>query len=167
MENITLPVEGMTCASCVARVEKSIKNIDGVESVSVNLATEKASISFTEKIDLNLIASVIEDAGYRLVLPEQTHPVGEAASNQTVEKHREESYKKIKSEFILSAAITAPVMLISMLMMTDWFHSVSPLSSEDLNKLLFLATTVIMFIPGKRFFLAAFKLARQIGRAHV
>ncbi len=161
MENITLPVEGMTCASCVARVEKSIKNIDGVESVSVNLATEKASISFTEKIDLNLIASVIEDAGYRLVLPEQTHPVGEAASNQTVEKHREESYKKIKSEFILSAVITAPVMLISMLMMTDWFHSVSPFPSEDLNKLLFLATTVIMFIPGKRFFLAAFKLARH------
>lgn len=161
MENLTLTVEGMTCASCVARVEKTIQKIEGVESVSVNLATEKAAISFTKKTDLNLIASVVEEAGYRLVLPEQNYSNADVSPDHAVEKHREESYKKLKSEFILSAILAVPIMLISMLMMTNWFLSVSLLSSEDLNKLLFLATTVIMFIPGKRFFIAAFKLARH------
>ncbi len=43
---LTLPVEGMTCASCVARVEKTLKKIDGVEIANVNLATEAVALSF-------------------------------------------------------------------------------------------------------------------------
>ena len=42
-QKISVPIEGMTCASCVARVEKSISKIDGVKNVSVNLATEKGT----------------------------------------------------------------------------------------------------------------------------
>ncbi len=43
VDKISLPVEGMTCASCVARVEKSIAKIEGVTDVAVNLATEKVN----------------------------------------------------------------------------------------------------------------------------
>jgi len=161
MKNVTLPVEGMTCASCVVRVEKTIKKIEGVESVSVNLATEKATILFAETTDLHSISSAVEDAGCKLILPAQGFSSVKETNIHNANNYKEESYKKLKSEFILSAVITAPLMLISMMMMTDWFHSASPLSSEDLNKLLFLATTIIMFIPGKRFFITAFKLAKH------
>ena len=44
LEMISLPVEGMTCASCVGRVEAALRKVDGVDSVSVNLATERADI---------------------------------------------------------------------------------------------------------------------------
>jgi len=42
----TLPVEGMTCASCVLRVEKALKNVDGVQEANVNLATEKVTLKY-------------------------------------------------------------------------------------------------------------------------
>ncbi len=48
LQKISAPVSGMTCASCVARVEKSIGKIEGVKQVSVNLATEKATFEIDE-----------------------------------------------------------------------------------------------------------------------
>lgn len=48
----TLPIEGMTCASCVGRVEKALKKVEGVENAEVNLATEKAMISSSQPLDL-------------------------------------------------------------------------------------------------------------------
>jgi copper chaperone CopZ len=52
-----LPVEGMTCASCVARVEKAITKFDGVTNVNVNLATEKVTLDYDpDKVDLNEIS---------------------------------------------------------------------------------------------------------------
>ena len=67
-EKISLPVEGMTCASCVARVEKSIKKLDGVESVAVNLASEKATLSIDKsKVNIAEIKKAVEEAGYKLI----------------------------------------------------------------------------------------------------
>lgn len=57
-------IEGMTCASCVKRVEKSIAKLPGVESASVNLATERASIQSRGPLDLNVLKLAIETAGY-------------------------------------------------------------------------------------------------------
>ena len=50
VEKINAPVEGMTCASCVARVEKAISKVDGVKNVSVNFASEKASFEFDPEL---------------------------------------------------------------------------------------------------------------------
>jgi len=70
-KKIMLPVEGMTCASCVMRVEKTLKNIDGVETANVNLATEKVSLVFDEtKTSLAQLANAVDEAGYKLVLPD-------------------------------------------------------------------------------------------------
>jgi Cu+-exporting ATPase len=52
ISTLTLPVEGMTCASCVARVEKTLKKIDGVEIANVNLATEAVALSFDPARDI-------------------------------------------------------------------------------------------------------------------
>ena len=60
----SLPIEGMTCASCVSRVEKALQKLPGVSEVSVNLATEAASVRAAPGIGLADLRVVIEKAGY-------------------------------------------------------------------------------------------------------
>lgn len=61
---LSLPVEGMTCASCVGRVERALKAVPGVEMAAVNLATERADVSFTGVADSQAAVRAIESAGY-------------------------------------------------------------------------------------------------------
>jgi Cu+-exporting ATPase len=64
-QNTVLDIKGMTCASCVFRIEKILQKDDGVITASVNLATERASISYEpSKIDVPKIISLISTAGY-------------------------------------------------------------------------------------------------------
>ncbi len=61
---ISLPIEGMTCASCVARIERSLSKVEGVQSVSVNLATERADIRANAAVDRKALVRAVEAAGY-------------------------------------------------------------------------------------------------------
>jgi heavy metal translocating P-type ATPase len=61
---ISLPVMGMSCASCVGRVEKALGRVEGVTKASVNLATERAEIAVDRRIDPVVLVKAIEDAGY-------------------------------------------------------------------------------------------------------
>ena len=63
--SLSLPVEGMTCASCVARVERAIAAVPGVTSASVNLATERADVRFDGRADVGAVAEAIAQAGLR------------------------------------------------------------------------------------------------------
>ncbi|ACI94623.1 copper-translocating P-type ATPase [Afipia carboxidovorans OM5] len=63
---ISLPIEGMSCASCVGRVEKALAGIDGVGSVSVNLATERADIRPSGPVDTRALVRAVEAAGYHV-----------------------------------------------------------------------------------------------------
>ncbi|MGE6359949.1 heavy metal translocating P-type ATPase [Psychrobacter glacincola] len=65
--NETLPIEGMTCASCVGRVEKVLKKVEGVENAEVNLATENAMISSSQPLDLIAVTKAVERAGYKVL----------------------------------------------------------------------------------------------------
>src|SRR5690554_2379750 len=64
--SLSLPIEGMTCASCVRRVEKALAGVDGVESVAVNLATERADIRAAAALDTTALVQAVEKAGYRV-----------------------------------------------------------------------------------------------------
>ncbi|WP_283603241.1 heavy metal translocating P-type ATPase [Serratia proteamaculans] len=61
---LSLPVDGMTCASCVGRVERALKAVPGVQTASVNLATERADLTFTGAADPQAAVRAIESAGY-------------------------------------------------------------------------------------------------------
>jgi len=66
-DKVTLPVRGMTCASCVAHVEKALKNVEGVGEVSVNLATEKASLDFkTGAAKVGDLVNAVRETGYEV-----------------------------------------------------------------------------------------------------
>jgi Cu+-exporting ATPase len=152
LQKISAPVSGMTCASCVARVEKSIGKIEGVKQVSVNLATEKATFEIDETVTtLSQIEKVVEEAGYKIDLP--SHRINE---NKTAAKHQSETnneyYKELKKDFFIAAIFTLPIFLISMGMMWENFHSVFAVSNEVINKILLILTIPVVFISGRRFY---------------
>ncbi|MDI7154924.1 heavy metal-associated domain-containing protein, partial [Escherichia coli] len=62
---LSLPVEGMTCASCVGRVERALKAVPQIQDAVVNLATERADITFTNTPDPIVAVSAIESSGYK------------------------------------------------------------------------------------------------------
>ncbi len=61
---VTLPVDGMTCASCVARVERALRAVPGVTGANVNLATERAQVTVNDGTDRSALVAAIESAGY-------------------------------------------------------------------------------------------------------
>ena len=164
IKTLTLPVEGMTCASCVARVEKALRKVDGVGDVNVNFATEKVTLSFDDtKTDFNKFKNAVEDAGYILNAPEQESARSEKTSTaenlETVEDlSHKKSYMQLKSEFIFAAIMTVPILIVSMLNATGNLQNIISISPVYVNRLLFLSTTLVVFISGKRFFTISWKL---------
>ena len=143
IHTVTLPVEGMTCASCVARVEKTLLRVPGVERAAVNLATERATIAFDgTPATVAAMERAVADAGYTL-LPLPSRDAGDGAGGERDVLRREVS---------LAAALTVPIMAVSMLTMGGAPPSWWPLSQAWTNLLLLVLTTPIMALPGRRFF---------------
>ncbi|MHB0734204.1 copper ion binding protein, partial [Roseomonas mucosa] len=67
---LSLPIEGMTCASCVGRVERALAKVPGVTQATVNLATERADLRFAGQADLPAVLAAVDRAGY--AVPEET-----------------------------------------------------------------------------------------------
>lgn len=149
-EKLILPVEGMTCASCVARVEKTIAKFDGVKNVNVNLATEKASFEYDPNlVDLKKLAESIEDAGYKLDLSTLDK---QSSSDNVPELKVDLHLKELKNDLIFAVLLTIPILLINMGIMWDGFFLKNFLNTEQINKILLILTTPVVFIPGKRFY---------------
>jgi len=76
-KRITLPVQGMTCASCVAHVERALKGVEGVSEASVNLATEQASVALDLKlVPLDRLVDAVRDVGYDVATEKVSLPIG-------------------------------------------------------------------------------------------
>jgi len=151
-EKISLPVEGMTCASCVARVEKSIKKIDGVEDVAVNLASEKVTLSIDKsKVNIEEIKKVVEEAGYKVDLS-SFEKEGKLSSEEEDSEKISDYDLILKEDFLFALILTIPIFILSMSQMFDGLREVIPLSVSQLNKILLILTTPVIFISGKRFY---------------
>ncbi len=164
VRTITLPVEGMTCASCVARIEKRLKKVDGVSSASANLATEKVDVSFDDRrTDLRTLAAAVEEAGYRLILPAGSPKDRRDAVQPRDEGEllREKTSRELRRDFLLAVALSIPIVIVSMIGMSQWFMRISPLSMEELNGLLLIVSTPVVFVSGRRFYTGAWRNARH------
>lgn len=152
MKNYDFQIKGMTCASCVARVEKIIGKFDGINNVSVNLATERVNFE-TEKdtIDLTELSTAIKEYGYNLVIDPQLKESGILISENKFDKP-DDFYNSLKSEFIFAIVLTIPVFIISMLMDYHFFQSVWKFNHDETRKILLILTTPVIFISGKRFY---------------
>ena len=112
MENRILSIEGMTCAACAQRIERAVSKLPGIYSVSVNLASEKASVSFApDIIELSEICKTINKLGYGA---DET-VVAEAADKDRERRQRE--LKTLRIKLIIAAVFTLPLFLIAMLPM--------------------------------------------------
>ncbi len=157
MKTFNLPVEGMTCASCVTRVEKIINSFEGIKNVNVNLATERVIFEAEDsKINLEKISAALKEYGYNL-------RIEESKKEESIEDLSENDYyTKLKKEFTLALILTVPVFLLNMFMDYKFFNEIIPLNSEQIKKILLILTTPIIFISGKRFFNAFFNNLKHL-----
>jgi Cu+-exporting ATPase len=160
---VTLPVEGMTCASCVARVERALKKVEGVTSANVNLATEKVTLIYDgDKTGMTDLAEAVSGAGYTLVTENAAKaPLSTSQPERVNESPQQKAFLQTKKDFVLSVILTLPVVVVSMIEMTNWFVRWSPISTEYINRLLLIVTTIVLLVPGKRFFTSAWRQAKH------
>jgi Cu+-exporting ATPase len=152
VDKISLPVEGMTCASCVLRVEKSIAKIEGVTDVAVNLATEKATFNIDKsKTGIDEIKKVVEEAGYKIDLSSFDEDKNSSISDEAAEKTSDYDLT-LKKDFLFALILTIPIFILSMSQMFEGIRELIPFSDFQLNKILLILTTPVIFISGKRFF---------------
>ena len=140
--NKAFPVEGMTCASCVSRVEKKLASLEGVHKVDVNLATEQVLVDYIPAlVDFEVLRLALEQAGYRL-LPSQE----ESVSSDDDEARHLKHLAQLKQKLILSGLISLAVMFFSMQSLFD---------IEWKNILLFILATPVQFFCGWQFYRGA------------
>ncbi len=130
------PVGGMTCASCVARVEQALKSIPGVISASVNLASEKATVEYIEGIEVADLRRAVKDAGYELGAEAETLEDVTTASRREI--------AAVRNRLILAVVLAAIIMA---LMWTPVFFG-KPY-------LLWALATPVQFWAGWRFYRGA------------
>jgi len=110
-ERLELPITGMTCASCAARVEKRLNKLEGVEA-SVNYATETASVTFDPAaVAPESLVEAVEQVGYGVRLP--ADPASGAAPGG--EQDEADPTAPLRRRLIVSAVLTLPVFLVSMI----------------------------------------------------
>ena len=106
--NIIIPIKGMTCASCVEKVQNALSSLDGVFSASVNLATEKASIEYVPaQVGVRDFKKALKDIGYGMVEVEPGEDIVEKEK-----KEREKEYKKLKTKLAIGVLLTVPIFLL-------------------------------------------------------
>jgi Cu+-exporting ATPase len=155
---ITLPIEGMTCASCVLRVEKALKKVEGVQEAIVNLATEQAQVKIDpSKVDFERLKEAVEKAGYSVIESNED----KLSVEDFVDKEREKYLSDLKNDLKFSLIFTLPVFLISMLIMYEPFQKAIGSFFNYSSYLLFILTTPVVFKSGKRFFKIAWSTLKH------
>lgn len=145
---LDLAIEGMTCASCVAHVERALAKVDGVEAVSVNLATERAHLRLSPQVTPATLIQKVERAGYG------AHLVENADQPETSAK-RERERIVLARQFKWSLIATLPVFILEMgSHIIPAFHHWLMANLGVWNWIIqAILTTVVMFGPGRIFYL--------------
>jgi P-type Cu+ transporter len=141
---LTFGVEGMTCASCVGRVERALAAVPGVASASVNLATEQARVESSQPLALDAMRAALDKAGFGVSMPEAV-----AAPQAPSRKERAGG-----AAVVWSAMLSLPLMAP---MVADWFGYRLLLSPQTLALLQLLLATPVQFILGARFYKAGIR----------
>jgi P-type Cu+ transporter len=106
-ERVRLEIEGMTCASCAARIEKKLNRLDGVEA-TVNYATEEAAVAFDPaRVELEQLIRTVEAIGYGAALPR-------AAADVTQADEPNDALRTIRHRLVGAALLTAPLTLLQL-----------------------------------------------------
>jgi Cu+-exporting ATPase len=113
---LELEIEGMTCASCAARIEKRLNRLDGVEA-TVNYATEKARVAVPRGVSTDDVVKQVEAAGYKARVPSDRHPPASGHGNGHPgggHEHDLEPIEQLRTRLLISTALAVPVVLLAM-----------------------------------------------------
>lgn len=146
---LTLTVEGMTCASCVMRVEKALHKVPGVSQANVNLVSEKATVEGDETLSWHALANAIEKAGYHAVPVEER--LTPAALVTSPPKWGEEGWRAAGS-LMLSVPLVLP--MVTQLWGMTWMWPVT---------VQLVLATAVQFGFGARFYVGGWKALRGGG----
>jgi Cu+-exporting ATPase len=143
-QTLELSIGGMTCASCVGRVERALGKVAGVKSVSVNLANERAHLELLGQIDPARLITAVSKAGYSASLWQSEH------STFTDQQQR---LRRERWALLLAITLALPLVL-PMLVQPFGLHWMLPAWAQ------FALATPVQFIFGARFYIAAWKAVR-------
>ncbi|MBN8279000.1 MAG: copper-translocating P-type ATPase [Gammaproteobacteria bacterium] len=149
---VELAVGGMTCASCVSHVHKALVSVPGVTGAEVNLATERARITFSRDTDqITPLIAAVRAAGY------EARPVSAAGEDEIArdEARQAQQSRELQRSLIMAAALTLPVFLLEM--GSHLFPAVHHLINQTMGQqgswlLQFLLASAVLAGPGSRFF---------------
>ena len=153
IEKVILPIQGMTCASCVEKVERALNSTAGVIRASVNFATEKAIVEYIPgQATIAELKRSVEGAGYKVLEVAEGEDILEKE-----EREKKRLYLTLRNKVIVSA-------LLSLIIFTgsfpEWFKFIPEILQ---NKFLLLALTLpVQFWAGKQFYKGAIAAARHL-----
>ena len=140
-----LPISGMTCASCAGRVERALAKVPGVNSVTVNLANERAHVQVQPQTDPQTLINAVSHAGYSATL----------LQDERVEADRKADTLHRERRALLLAILLAVPLVVPMLLSPLGVHWMLPAWAQA------ALTTPVQFILGARFYVAAWKAVRS------
>jgi Cu+-exporting ATPase len=147
---VTLKIEGMTCASCVQKVENALRNVDGVFDATVNLALGKATVEYASDVKISEMVKAVREVGYE---------ASEAVEAElTIDRGKLERRKEIRRQTI-NLALATPLALIVMLgeFRMYWLNYFYVPEFME-NKFFLLAiTSIVVFGPARQFFVNSFR----------
>jgi len=142
-----LAIRGMVCASCVSRVERALRRVPGVESVDVNLATERAAITFDpSRVSVEQMREAVEMAGYEAEEVSQDSEVTRSLQQETTRI-------ALQKRLYIAIVLSVPILAVSML----WMHGRPPW----VDFVLLLLTTPVQFWCGWPFYVGAWRRLRN------
>lgn len=160
MNKETLKIGGMTCAACSQRVEKAIAKLEGIKTVSVNLATEKATLEYDPQvIRISAVKDCIIKTGYQVLASDQN-----AADEDKIRKQKE--IKTLWTKFVIATAFGLPLLYFAMVPMVSWWpfpipKTLNPMIYPLRFALLQISLVIPVIIAGYRFYTVGFKALLQ------
>ncbi|CAK7259985.1 MULTISPECIES: heavy metal translocating P-type ATPase [unclassified Shinella] len=147
-EVLEFPVEGMTCASCIGRVERALKAVPGVLEATANLAQERVRVRFLKgAVAFEDLAAAIDRAGYKAVR--------ETAETPAEEDRRAAEAKILRRDLVIAAVLTAPLFVMEMgaHAIPAFGHTIhETLGMQTSRVIQFVLATLVLAGPGLRFF---------------
>lgn len=153
VEKVLLPIQGMSCAACVSKVEKALRSVKGVTQANVNYATERASVEYLpEEVTLRDLRRVVQDAGYEVL---------DVKEEDIVEKERlvrERELSRLKWKFITGLLLLVPILF--------FMWGASLLEGIGISRRInffiqFLLATPVQFWVGRQFYSGFWKAAKN------
>ncbi|MBP1754438.1 MAG: copA [Firmicutes bacterium] len=160
MNKETIKIGGMTCAACSQRVEKAIAKLEGISMVSVNLATEKATLEYDPQIiRISAIKDCVIKTGYQVLSSDKN-----AADEDKIRKQKE--IKTLWTKFVIATVFGIPLLYFAMVPMVSWWpfpipKALNPMIYPLRFALLQISLVIPVIIAGYRFYTVGFKALIQ------